>query len=92
MAAIPERWSPCRIDQTKGGRRHHCSAEHASLVEGFRLEQHAQWLRAETASLGYDTELAAYFGDDGAGRAVERRLNFRDWLIGSRRTHRAEAA
>lgn len=83
MTRLPDRRSPCRIDRDKGTRRHRCSAEHADLVRGFRLEQHAQQLRAEAATHGHATELATYFGDDGAGDAVERRLNFRDWLLGT---------
>ncbi len=78
--ALPDRRSPCRIDQSKGNRRHPCSAEHASLVEGYRLAVEAQNARAESATLGYETELRTYFDrDDG----TERRLNFRDWLTGS---------
>ena len=84
MSRLPDRRSPCAIDQEKGNRRHACSMSHADLVEGFRLEQHAQQLRAEAATGGYETELAAYFGDDGTGDAVEQRLTFRDWLIGHR--------
>lgn len=71
--------SPCRIDKAKGRRQHPCSAAHADLVESFRLEQHAQDLRAEAATNGHATELADYFGPDGA----ERRVRFGDWL-----THR----
>ncbi len=82
MNRLPDRRSPCRIDQAKGGRRHHCSWQPADLVEGFRLEQEAQRLRAEAATHGHPRELAAYFGDDGAGDAVERRLTFTDWLRG----------
>lgn len=84
MAAIPDRRSPCRIDQAKGTRRHHCSAEHADLVESFRLAQEAQNLRAEAMTLGYATELRAYFDrDDG----TERRVTFKHWLLHSRRPH-----
>lgn len=82
MTALPGWRSPCRIDAAKGSRRHHCSSAHADLVRGFRLEQESQRSRAEAATHGYETELAAYFGDDGTGDAVERRLNFKDWLIG----------
>lgn len=82
MTRLSDWASPCRIDKAKGGRRHHCSTAHADLVRGFRLEQHAQRQRAEAATHGYPTELAAYFGDDGTGDAVERRITFKDWLIG----------
>jgi hypothetical protein len=82
VTGLPDWRSPCRIDKDKGPGRHHCSTGHADLVRGFRLEQHAQQQRAEAATHGYPTELAAYFGDDGTGDAVERRLNFKDWLIG----------
>jgi hypothetical protein len=82
MAGRPDWRSPCRIDEAKGLRRHHCSTAHADLVRGFHLEQHAQHLRAEAATNGHATELAAYFGDDGTGDAVERRITFKDWLLG----------
>lgn len=68
------RGSPCRSRAT-GTRRHHCSWWHASLVEGYRTAAEAQRLRAEAATLGYATELAAYWA------TVERRLTFRAWLI-----------
>ena len=92
MPRLPDRRSPCRIDAGKGDHRHRCSWQHAELVEGFRLEQESQRQRAETATHGHETELAAYFGDDGAGDAVERRLTFRDWLIGHRDQARHEEA
>jgi hypothetical protein len=82
MSRLADWRSPCHIDQRKGPRRHHCSTAHADLVRSFRLEQHAQQLRAEAATHGYGTELAAYFGDDGNGSPVERRLTFREWLVG----------
>lgn len=82
MTALPERRSPCRIDEDKGSRRHHCSRQHAELVRGFRLAQDDQRRRAGARTHGYARELAAYFGDDGTGDAVERRLTFKDWLIG----------
>jgi hypothetical protein len=92
MTRIADRRSPCRIDQAKGNRRHPCSREHADLVADFRREQHAQWLRAQAATHGYATELAAYFGDDGAHDAVERRLTFKDWLIGRADRSRTQEA
>ncbi len=80
--ALPDRRSPCRIDQAKGPHRHRCSLAHADLVEGYRLAVEAQNVRAESATLGYETETREYFDrDDG----TERRLTFRDWLTGSRR-------
>lgn len=92
MSRLPDWRSPCRIDQDKGPRRHHCSTAHADLVRDFRIEQEAQRRRAEDATLGYATEIAAYFGDDGAHDAVEKRLTFRDWLIGHADPARQEAA
>lgn len=93
MSRIPDRRSPCAIDQAKGARRHPCSRAHADLVDGFRREQHAQQLRAEALTHGYARELAAYFGDDGTGDRVEKRITFKDWLIGradpARREHAA---
>lgn len=89
MTRLPDRRSPCRIDKAKGPRRHHCSAWHADLVEGFRLAQHAQKMRAEAATNGYATELADYFDrHDG----VERRVTFKDWLLGSRQQDRSAVA
>jgi hypothetical protein len=79
--ALADQLSPCRIDKAKGARRHRCSPHHADLVEGFRLAVEAQDTRAEAATHGYSTELAAYFDPhDG----TERRLTFRDWLKGYR--------
>jgi hypothetical protein len=92
MARLPDRQSPCRIDSEKKNHRHPCSWQHADLVEGFRLEQHAQQLRAEAATGGYKTELAAYFGEDGTGNAVERRLTFKEWLTGHADPARQQAA
>lgn len=64
-----------------GPRRHRCSRWHRDVVEGYRLAVAAQDARAEAATLGYATELAAYFHPhDG----VERRLTFREWLLGCR--------
>ena len=77
MPGIPDRRSPCRIDQAKGKRRHHCSTAHADLVEGFREAQRLQEERAEEATLGYATELADYFHPM---NGQERRLTFQDWL------------
>ena len=90
---LPDRKSPCHIDPDKGNRRHPCSRAHADLVNDFRREQHAQQLRAEAATHGYPRELASYFGDDGAHDAVERRLTFKDWLVGhADRSRQREAA
>lgn len=76
MTALPDRQSPCRIDQEKGPRRHHCSHTHAELVEGYRLAVEDQERRAEAYSHGYPTELGEFYRD------VEPRLTFRDWLLG----------
>lgn len=79
--ALADHLSPCRIDKAKGNHRHRCSWQHADLVEGYRLAAEAQNLRAEAATHGYATELAAYFDPhDG----TERRLTFRDYLMGYR--------
>lgn len=77
MPGIPDRRSPCRIDQAKGKRRHHCSTGHADVVQGFRSAQYDQDCRAEAATNGYATELADYFHPL---NGQERRLTFRDWL------------
>lgn len=57
-------------------RPHNCSWYHAELVESYRLAVEAQNLRAEDASIGYQTELYEYF------TITERRITFKDWLIG----------
>lgn len=88
--ALPDRRSPCAIDAAKGVRRHRCSVSHAELVEGYRLALADQDARAEAATNGYETELARYFGTDGAGDGVEVRLTFRAWLEGHRDHHREE--
>lgn len=85
MTRIPDRRSPCRIDQAKGNRRHPCSEAHADLVKGFRIAQHEQNERAEAVTLGYETELADYFHPQ---NGQECRLTFRDWLLQSRDTTR----
>lgn len=64
------RTSPCR--------RHPCSWHHANLVESYRAAAEAQLDRAEAATLGYATELEAYWRD------VEPRLTFRHWLLNYR--------
>lgn len=81
MPGIPDRRSPCRIDQAKGKRRHHCSTGHADFVDGFREAQRLQNDRAEEATLGYATELADYFHPQ---NGTERRVTLREWMIHSR--------
>jgi hypothetical protein len=49
-------WSPCR--------EHPCSAEHADLVFTFRSLVDLWNLRAEEATGGYETEMAAYRQDN----------------------------
>ena len=85
MARIPDRRSPCRIDQAKGKRRHACSADHADFVEGFREAQRLQEERAERECIGYATELEAYFHPQ---NGVERRLTLRGWMLQTRRPER----
>jgi len=75
--ALPDSHSPCRIDKDKGNRRHRCSPHHADLVESYRLAVEAQNLRAEAATHGYGTELAAYFDPI---EGIEQRYTFRHWL------------
>lgn len=75
--ALADHLSPCRIDKGKGARRHRCSPHHADLVESFRLAQEAQNARAEAATSGYATELAAYFDPI---EGIEQRYTFRHWL------------
>jgi len=53
---------------------HHCSYEHADLVESYRTARAAQEERAEEWSKGYAAELEAFYRD------VERPLVFKDWL------------
>lgn len=65
--------SPCRSDPTKA-RPHRCSWWHAELVSSYRRARHDQEQRAEAASHGYDTELAAYYRDQ------EAPVTFRRWL------------
>lgn len=60
-----------RVD---GPRRHHCSAAHRELVEGYTLAVEDQLARAEAYSLGYATEVEEFY------RVVEPRLTFRTWL------------
>jgi hypothetical protein len=66
----------CRIDWSKGNRRHRCSRAHEELVDGYRSARAAQDARAEAWSLGYARELAEFYRD------VEPSLTFRDWLLG----------
>lgn len=75
MAALPARRSPCRSGE--GPRRHYCSTEHASLVEGYQLAVYDQEARAEAATGGYERELAEYYA------TVEPRLTFKNWLLHS---------
>ena len=70
----------------RGIRRRMSRWQH-DLVEGYRLARHAQDLRAEAATGGYDSELEEYFDPlDG----VEKRLTFRDYLIGLAETAEQE--
>lgn len=74
-------YSTCRRRST-GARRHHCSDWHSALVESYQLARLDQLARAEAATAGYASELAAYWRD------VEAPLLFRDWLT----WHRHDAA
>ena len=71
----------CRSDPAKGDRRHTCSWWHTELVTGYRAAAHAQFLTAEEATSGYETELSEYW-------STTKRITFREWLIG----HRQEKA
>ena len=53
---------------------------HRRFVLDYYAERDAQLRRAETATGLNATELAAYFGDDGEGDAVEKRWTFRRHL------------
>lgn len=65
---------PC----SPGMRGCHRLCLHRERVRDYHRERRAQDLRAETATNGYDTELAVYFHPhDGQ----ETRLLFKDWLI-----------
>lgn len=66
--------SPCRA--SKGPRRHRCSWWHSELVTSYRCARQAQDERAEAWSIGYATELAAFYRD------VEPPVTFRQWLQG----------
>lgn len=61
------------------------SAHLSSLVDDFRLDQHAQNIRAEDHTRGNRTELRSYFGDDDSGERTEKRLNFKDYLRQNRK-------
>jgi hypothetical protein len=63
------------------------SCLHRASVEAYRAERDAQQLRAEAVTHGYRTELAAYFGTDGAGDAVEELWTFRRWLEWTAQPH-----
>lgn len=72
MGPARVRGSPCRPGPAH--HPHHCSWQHASLVESYRAARHAQDLRAEAWSAGYATELAEFY------RTQERPVTFREWL------------
>lgn len=76
---------PC----AKGMRGCHRLCAHRERVQGYYLEREAQDERAEAASNGYETELAAYF-DPHDGQ--ERRWLFKDWLIATANPEDEEAA
>lgn len=61
-----------------GMRRCHVRCLHRERVEDYHRARHVQDTRAEAATHGYETELAAYFDPL---NGVERRLLFKDWLI-----------
>lgn len=65
---------PC----SPGMRGCHRTCRHRERVEDYHRARQDQDARAEEATLGYGTELDAYFDrHDGA----EQRLLFKDWLI-----------
>lgn len=76
--ALNPRRSPCRIDTEKGRHQHRCSRVHADLVREYRTWRDTEHDLAETATLGYAKDLAAYW-------ETRERPTFRNWLIMSRR-------
>lgn len=76
---IPDRRSPCRIDQSKGARQHRCSSSHAELVEGYRLWRETEEAAAEAATMQYSAELADYWQQ-------RTRPTFRAYLLGTGRS------
>ena len=74
------------MDLNKDPHHHRCSRQHAELVDGYITARTAQETRAEHWSIGYATELAEFYRD------VERRVVFKDWLIGSSQAAQREAA
>jgi hypothetical protein len=64
----------------------HPGLAHTSrLIDDYRWDQDAQNRRAEHATGGYGRETNSYYGRDGEGDAVEKRVNFKDYL----KQHRA---
>lgn len=66
---------PCSPGMTKC--RPDCA--HRRFVLDYARERHAQAIRAERASGGNATELAEFYGAQGA-KPAETRVLFRDWL------------
>lgn len=50
---------------------------HRQLVESYREARDAQAMKAENESLGYDTELASFYDENG-------KVTFRWWLSQNR--------
>jgi hypothetical protein len=55
-------------------------ASTSSLMDDYRTDREAQDIRAERSTGGYGRESDSYFGRDGQGDAVERRINLKDYL------------
>ena len=58
----------------------------ATRLDAYRAAKHAQVLREEAVTMGYETERRAFYGDPGvaASDSAETALTFRAWLEGSR--------
>ena len=69
MALISPESSPCR--------RHHCSVEHAEVVNGYREISMLWEQQAERETGGYEEDLRLYLQRN-------PRPLFRDWLIHSK--------
>lgn len=59
-----------------------------ALHAEYIAAREAQDERCELVTRGYATEVAAYYGTDGEGDAVERRITWKQWLI----DHKSERA
>lgn len=76
MTALAPAASPCRI-AVEQRRHHHCSREHANLVNSYHRARHAWVLWAEQVSSGYATELAEF-------KVAHPPVTFKHFLVGLR--------